>query len=278
MGKPWKKNFKKSNKSNKKSWKKRPYKRRSYKSKPSQLLFNHKMVMPDRYCCEMELEMTAKIPSASPSSGFFHVQANSAYSPFGLYAPGSTNYSMNSGVVVGGGTTNFTITNGNSTVNSLKSIADITKFYSRYKVNWSKLTLMPNITGQTDAMQITIVPFAYADRGNFVAVKPTSYLSSVPYSKEKVIVAGSAVKDQIITCSTSSRKIQGLNKYQYGAKRGSITTGAPADNQPSTDDAIFYFVQYNVLNDSTISANADCLTFKLKCLVEFTDRIQSAIY
>lgn len=253
-------------------------KKRNYKKSrhPTTKLWSHNLIVPDRYFVPLELEMTAKIPVAAPANGFFWIQGNSLYDPFGLYAPLGSNYSMASGVAVLGGTTNFTITTGGSVNNDYKGVSQLQLLYNRYKINWSSLSIQTNVVNGPNSLQWTIVPFAASQSGNYSSVKPLSFLSSTPYSVEKFCTNTSPIKDQILTCKMSSKKILGLNKYQYGSKEANTTTGAAAANQPPVDNAFLYFCQYNVMTDSAIANSEITLVFKLKALCEFSERIQQS--
>lgn len=269
---------KKSNKG-KKSYKSKRYNKKSAKTTK---LWTHNLIVPDRYFVPLELEFTAYMPASQPTSGFFWIQGNSLYDPFGnnynLYNS-PTNYTINSGSTTGG-TCNFTPSNSSSTSMDFKGVSQLNTLYNKYKVNWSKVTIMTNLSNASDCMQLTIVPFANSQNANFSGTKPVGYLSSVPYSKEKVLTNTSSTKDQIISCSMSSRKILGMNKYQYGALPPLPFVGFPTTQMmPDTENGFSYFVQYNVLTGASTTTASTNINFviKMKVLCEFSERIQQGL-
>lgn len=259
--------------------KKKAYKakRRSYKKRhPTTALWSHNLIIPDRYFVPLELEVMAKIPQSSPASGFFWVTANTIMDPFGQYQAIVNDYSLSSGSTVGG-TCNFTMTGGSSKANDLKGYAELITLYNRCKVNHATLTIGMNLSASSDSMQVAVVPFAYSQYLNFIGTKAMSYLTSAPYSTERIFTNNDTnSKGDVLVNKMSSRKILGLNRYQYGAKTAPVVTGTVLTGQPAINDAWGFFVQYNTLNDSTISsAGIDSIVLKLKCLCEFSERIQS---
>lgn len=251
---------------------------RKYKRAPkTSIVWSHNLIVPDRYYVPLELELSAKIPQSAPASGFFYVQGNSLINPFGqnfnVYAaPPVINFGSTTG-----GNTNFTITASGANTMDFKGLSQLQLLYNKYKVNWSKLSILSNIGQTGDSMMMCIVPFSYAQAANFSGLKNMSYLTSLPYSKEKLLTNTSATKDQIISCSMSSKKILGLNKYQYGAIPHIPANGTDSNCSPDISNGWGYFVQYNVLTDSAIANANDTLVLKLRVLVEFTERIQSGI-
>lgn len=252
---------------------------RKYKRSPkTSITWSHQLIVPDRYYVPLELEISARIPPSAPASGFFYVQGNSLFDAFGqnfnvFSSPPIINFGSTTG-----GNTNFTLTASSANTMEFKGLAQLQLLYNKYKVNWSKLSIMTNISSAADAMIMCIVPFSYAQAANFQSLKVMSYLSSLPYSKEKYLTNTAAVKDQIISCSMSSRKILGLNKYQYGAIPHLLCNGTTSACSPDISNGWGYFVQYNTTTDAVTVASAnDAIVLKLRVLVEFTERIQSGI-
>lgn len=251
--------------------------KRHHKAK-STLMWSHNLIVPDRYFVPLELEISAKIPVSAPASGYFVVQGNSIINPFGqnfnvFSSPPIINFGSTTG-----GNTNFTLTASSSGAMDFKGFSQLQLLYNKYKINYSKLTIMSNLTAASDAYQMVIVPFPYVQASNFAALKTMSYLTSLPYSKEKVITNTAAIKDQILSCGMSSKKILGLNKFQYGALPHILTNGTDSSCSPDVSNGWGYFVQYNTLNDSAITSNGnDCLILRLKVLVEFCERVQLGI-